>query len=46
LHKNFIVVPDEVKFKDYYNVGDKIRVKVDGFKDIKGEKKVVRSQKK
>ncbi|USN56861.1 MAG: hypothetical protein H6766_07860 [Candidatus Peribacteria bacterium] len=45
LHKNWIEnVPDSVKFTDYYNQGDKIRVKAAEFKVIKGEKRVVWSQ--
>lgn len=46
LHKNHIVNPNpNVKWEDFYNIGDKITVKAIEFKDIKGEKKVVWSQK-
>jgi len=45
LHKNFIVVPDGVKFKNYYHVGDNIMVTAMWFKQVDGEKKVVRTQK-
>jgi len=45
LHKNFIVAPDGVDWKKYFNIGDKIKVKAKEFKDINGEKKVVRSLK-
>ncbi|GHW02690.1 hypothetical protein AGMMS50249_4760 [candidate division SR1 bacterium] len=46
LHKNWIAtLPDGVDRKKYYNPGDKIRVRAKEFKDIDGEKKVVRSQK-
>ncbi|AHB41028.1 hypothetical protein P148_SR1C00001G0221 [candidate division SR1 bacterium RAAC1_SR1_1] len=45
LHKNFIVAPDGVDWKKYYNIGDKIRVKASEFKEINGDKKVVWSQK-
>ncbi len=45
LHKNFIDEQSGVKFKDYYNVGDTIKVKAIDFKEISGEKRVVRSQK-
>jgi len=44
LHKNFVKVPDGINWKDVYNIGDKIRVKVSEFKDINGEKKVVWTQ--
>lgn len=45
LHKNFIVAPDWVDWKKYYNIGDKIKVKASEFKEINGDKKVVWSQK-
>lgn len=45
LHKNYIIAPDGVDRKEYYNTWDKIRVKAIEFKDIKWEKKVVWSQK-
>jgi len=45
LHKNFIVAPDGVDRKKYFNIGDKIKVKAKEFKDINGEKKVVWSMK-
>jgi len=45
LHKNFIVAPAGVERKKYYNIGDKIKVKAKEFKEINGEKKVVRAQK-
>jgi len=46
LHKNFIVAPEGVEWKKYYNIGDKIKVRAIEFKDVNGEQKVVRSQKK
>lgn len=46
LHKNFIVAPEGVERKKYYNIGDKIKVRAIEFKDVNGEQKVVRSQKK
>jgi ribosomal protein S1 len=45
LHKNFIVAPEWVERKKYYNIGDKIKVKAKEFKDVNGEQKVVWSQK-
>jgi hypothetical protein len=45
LHKNFIVAPDGVDWKKFYNIWDKIHVKAQEFKEINGEKKVVWSQK-
>jgi hypothetical protein len=45
LHKNFIVAPDGVDWKKYFNIGDKIKVKAKEFKDINGEQKVVWSLK-
>ena len=45
LHKNFIVAPDGVDWKKFFNIGDKIKVKAKEFKEINGEKKVVRSLK-
>ncbi|MCK9466725.1 MAG: DUF87 domain-containing protein [Candidatus Absconditabacterales bacterium] len=45
LHKNFIVVPEGVEWKKYYNIGDKIKVKAKEFKMINDEKRVVWSQK-
>jgi len=45
LHKNFIEENNGIKFKDYYNVGDTIKVKAIDFKDIDGDKRVVWSQK-
>ncbi len=45
LHKNYIVTPAGVERKKYFNVWDKIKVKAKEFKDIKWEKKVVRSMK-
>ncbi|HPC34230.1 MAG TPA: type IV secretion system DNA-binding domain-containing protein, partial [Candidatus Absconditabacterales bacterium] len=44
LHKNFIVAPEGVEWKKYYNIGDKIKVKAKEFKIINDEKKVVWSQ--
>lgn len=44
LHKNFVKAPEGIKWKDIYNIGDKIRVKAVEFKDINGEKRVVWSQ--
>jgi hypothetical protein len=40
-----IDIPSDVEWKKYYNIGDKIKVTAKEFKDIKGEKKVVWSQK-
>lgn len=45
LHKNYIVAPDGVDWKKFYNIWDKIRVKAHEFKEINGEKKVVWSLK-
>ncbi len=45
LHKNFIVAPEWVERKKYYNIGDKIKVRAKEFKDVNGEQKVVWSQK-
>jgi hypothetical protein len=45
LHKNFIVAPEWVEWKKYYNIWDKIKVKAKEFKIINDEKKVVWSQK-
>lgn len=45
LHKNWIVAPDGVPWKQYYNIWDKIKVKAKEFKEIDGEKRVVWSQK-
>lgn len=45
LHKNFIVAPDGVDWKKFYNIWDKIKVKASEFKEINGDKKVVWSQK-
>jgi len=45
LHKNFIVAPEGVERKKYYNIGDKIKVKAKEFKEINGEQKIVRAQK-
>lgn len=45
LHKNFIVAPDGVEWKKYYNIWDKIKVKAKEFKVINDEKRVVWSQK-
>lgn len=45
LHKNFIVAPDWVEWKKYYNIWDKIKVKASEFKEINGDKKVVWTQK-
>ena len=44
LHKNFIVAPEWVEWKKYYNIWDKIKVKAKEFKIINDEKKVVWSQ--
>lgn len=44
LHKNMIKVPDGISRKDVYNIGDKIRVKANEYKEINGEKKVVWAQ--
>lgn len=44
LHKNVIKAPDWVEWKKYYNIWDKIKVKASEFKEINGEKRVVRSQ--
>jgi hypothetical protein len=45
LHKNFIIAPDGVEWKKYYNIWDKIKVKAKEFKVINDEKRVVWSQK-
>ncbi len=45
LHKNFILAPEWVERKKYYNIGDKIKVRAKEFKDVNGEQKVVWSQK-
>ncbi|HRX64116.1 MAG TPA: type IV secretion system DNA-binding domain-containing protein [Candidatus Absconditabacterales bacterium] len=45
LHKNWIIAPDGVEWKKYYNIGDKIKVKAKEFKMINDEKRVVWSQK-
>jgi hypothetical protein len=45
LHKNFIIAPDWVEWKKYYNIWDKIKVKAKEFKVINDEKRVVWSQK-
>ncbi|HKL44545.1 MAG TPA: DUF87 domain-containing protein [Candidatus Absconditabacterales bacterium] len=45
LHKNWIVAPEGVERKKYYNIGDKIKVKAKEFKMINDEKRVVWSQK-
>lgn len=44
LHKNWIIAPDGVEWKKYYNIGDKIKVKAKEFKVINDEKRVVWSQ--
>jgi len=44
LHKNWIVAPEWVEWKKYYNIWDKIKVKAKEFKEINGEKRVVWSQ--
>lgn len=46
LHKNFIVAPEGVERKKFYNIGDKIKVKAMEFKEVNGEQKVVWWQKK
>lgn len=43
LHKNFIKAPSGVQRKDFFNIGDKIMVKADSFKEIEGQKRVVRA---
>lgn len=45
LHKNFIVAPEWVERKKYYNIWDKIIVKAKEFKEINWEERVVWSQK-
>lgn len=45
LHKKQIVVPDGIDWKKYFNIWDKILVKVYEFKEINGEKRVVWTQK-
>jgi len=42
LHKKSIKLPDGVDWKKYFTIGDQIQVYAKEFKDIKGEKKVVR----
>ena len=44
LHKNWIVAPEGVEWKKYYNIWDKIKVKAKEFKIINDEKRVVWSQ--
>lgn len=45
LHKNWIVAPDWVERKKFYNIWDKIKVKAKEFKEVNWEERVVRSQK-
>jgi hypothetical protein len=45
LHKNFVVAPDWIDRKKYYNIWDKIKVKAIEFKEVNWEQKVVRTQK-
>ena len=45
LHKKAIQVPEGVDWKKYFTIGDQIEVTAKEFKMIKGEKKVVWSQK-
>jgi len=40
LHKKKIKVPEWVRWKDLYNIGDKIKVKAEEFKEVNWEKKV------
>ena len=40
LHKKKIKVPEGVRWKDLYNIGDKIKVKAEEIKEINWEKKV------
>jgi hypothetical protein len=44
LHKNFIKVPDWIERKSFLNIWDKIRVKVEWFKEIDWIKRVVWTQ--
>jgi hypothetical protein len=41
LHKKYIKVPKEVERKKFFNIGDKIKVVAQEFKEIKGEKRIV-----
>ncbi len=45
LHKSEMDVPEGMRWKDLYNVPDKIKVKVKDIKEVDGEKKLVLSQK-
>ena len=45
LHKKLIQAPDGIDWKKYYNIGDKILVKLQEIKEVNGEQRVVRSQK-
>ena len=45
LHKSEMDVPEGMRWKDLYNVPDKIKVKVKDVKEVDGEKKLVLSQK-
>ncbi len=45
LHKSEMDVPEGMRWKDLYNVPDKIKVKVKDVKEVDGEQKLVLSQK-
>lgn len=45
LHKSELHIPQDVDRKKYFTVGDPIRVRAKAFKEIKGEKRIVRSMK-
>jgi hypothetical protein len=40
LHKKKIKVPEWIRWKDLYNIGDKIKVKAEKFKEVDWQKKV------
>ncbi len=45
LHKSQMDVPEGTRWKDFYEIQDKVRVKVKEIKEIDGEKKIVWTQK-
>lgn len=44
LHKKALIVPDGIRWKDLYNIWDKIKVKAIDFKEVEGVRRVVWSQ--
>ncbi|UFX83281.1 helicase HerA domain-containing protein [Candidatus Absconditicoccus praedator] len=44
LHKKKISVPDGVRWKDLYQIGDPIKVKAEDYKEVDGEQKIVWTQ--